>query len=539
MSEFARDMSLDEQIGQVISVGFQGPTPSPEIIDLIQNYHVGNVILFTRNIQSAQQVKELTQGLQKIARDAGHRYPLLISVDQENGMVQRMGDGVPAFPGSMALAAVDDEQLVQQVARATGENLYALGINTNLAPVLDINSNPDNPAIGVRSFGEDPRQVARFAAAAVRGYLESGIVASLKHFPGHGDTVVDPHLSLPTIPRNLEQLEALELIPFISGIAAGAECVMVSHMYMPGLMDRELPATVSREVITDLLRHHLGFKGMITTDCMEMNAVSETIGTERAAVMSLQAGIDMVLISHLYSRQAGAIKAIKAAIADGSLSPDVIRQAAENVLSLKARRLSWDALTHPLASETVQAHRRFGEAAYARTTTLVRNDEGLLPLHRQPDQHVLLVFPRPQAYTLAVDKYMPYDIFEESMRHRLPGVTAITIHEKATQEEYARLDQAARESDLIITITVNAHIDPQQAGIVKRMLHSGRPTIGVAVYNPYDLVAFPELKTYLATYECTTPALEAVIRVIFGEAEAQGKLPVSLPGLYERNHSAR
>ncbi|MBO0778864.1 MAG: glycoside hydrolase family 3 C-terminal domain-containing protein [Ktedonobacteraceae bacterium] len=539
MQEYTQGMSLEEQIGQVISVGFHGLAPTPEIIDLIQKHFVGNVILFTRNIHSPQQVSELTQTLQRIARDAGHRHPLLISVDQENGMVRRLEEGVPAFPGNMALSAIDDEQLVYEVARATGHNLYVLGINTNLAPVLDINSNPNNPAIGVRSFGEDPQQVARFAAAAVKGYRASGIVAALKHFPGHGDTPADPHLSLPVIPRSLEQLEELELVPFRAGIAAGTESVMVSHMYMPGLMQQSIPTTVSREVVTDLLRKRLGFEGMVTTDCMEMKAVSDTIGTERAAVMALQAGVDMVLISHSYSRQIGSIEAIKAAIADGGLSPEVVRLAAEHVLRLKARRLSWDALTHPLGQEEMQAHRELGERAYALSTTLVRNDEGLLPLHVRPDQRVLLVFPRPQAYTLAVDKFMPYDVFEESVRRRVSQVTALTIHETASQEEYAQLDQAVREADLVITVTLNASIDPRQAEIFQRVLSAGRQTIGVAVYNPYDLLAFPQLQSYLVTYECTTPALEAAIRVLFGEVVAQGRLPVSLPGLYERGHRAR
>ncbi|MBO0781633.1 MAG: glycoside hydrolase family 3 C-terminal domain-containing protein [Ktedonobacteraceae bacterium] len=534
--QYTANMSLEEQIGQLIGAGFPTTTPTPEIIDLIQNRHIGSIVLFARNIQSPQQVSELTQSLQKIAREAGHRYPLLISVDQENGMVQRMGDGVPAFPGNMALGAVGDEQLVYEVALATGRNLRSLGLNVNLAPVVDVNNNPSNPVIGVRSFGEDPQRVAQFAAAAVRGYREAGVVSTLKHFPGHGDTAVDSHLSLPVVPHDLERLESLELLPFRRGIAAGANSVMIAHLYLPQLMQQEMtPSSISPEIIRGLLRERLGFGGVITTDCLEMEAVSKTIGTERAAMLAIKAGLDIALISHTYARQTGGIDAIKAAVQDGSLSEDVVRQAAERVLSLKARMLSWEA-PQPLSGETLRQHQQLGTSAYERSTTLVRNDEGLLPLHLRPEQRLLLVFPQPTSYTLAVDKFMLNAVFEETIRRRHGQVSAIAISTKAGQGAYERLDRALQEADVVITVTINVNIDPQQAEIVKRILGCGRPTIGIAAYNPYDLLSFQQLQTYLATYECTPSALEAVARVIFGEIRAQGHLPVSLPGLYEVGH---
>src|SRR6266516_3539596 len=243
-------MTLEEQIGQLLMVGFWGSTPSQEIIDLIQRYQVGNIILFSRNIRNACQVLELTQSLQMIAKEAGHRFPLFIAIDQENGIVQRLGETATIFPGNMALGAIGSEEIAYKVALATGRELKALGINMNLAPVVDVNNNPANPVIGVRSFGEEPHQVAQLAAAAVKGYSSAGIITCLKHFPGHGDTAVDSHLALPTIPYTMERLAAIELVPFSNGIEAGADSVMISHIYFPSLMRHEvLPSTLSPTVV--------------------------------------------------------------------------------------------------------------------------------------------------------------------------------------------------------------------------------------------------------------------------------------------------
>src|SRR6266705_5778658 len=346
-------MTVEEQIGQLLMVGFWGTTPSLEIIDLIQRYHVGNVILFTRNIHEIQQVLEPTQKLQEIAKEAGQRYPLLIAIDHENGIVQRLGDMVTIFPGNMALGAIGSEEIAYKVAMATGNELKALGINMNLAPVVDVNNNPANPIIGVRSFGENPSLVARLGAAMVKGYHAAGIFSCLKHFPGHGDTAIDSHLSLPVIPYTLQRLEALELVPFRSGMKAGAESVMIAHVAFPTLAEQNtLPATLSPSIVQGLLREQLDFKGVILSDCMEMRAISDTFGTERAAVTALQAGNDLVLVSHTYTRQRGSTEAIEAAVRAHELNAKAVRQAAEQVLKLKARYLSWNDI---VTSTTVPA----------------------------------------------------------------------------------------------------------------------------------------------------------------------------------------
>lgn len=532
----ASDLTLEEQIGQLLMVGFPGTTPTPQLIKLIQHYHVGNIILFSRNVQSARQLHELAASLQELARQGGQRQPLLIALDQENGMVQRLGEDATIFPGNMALGAVDSEQSAYEVALAAGQELCALGVNLNLAPVVDVNNNPANPVIGVRSFGEDPRQVARLACAQIRGYQDAGVATCIKHFPGHGDTATDSHLAMPTVPYEMERLEDIELVPFRSGIAAGTDCVMTAHIYFPALMGTtNLPATLSPAVIRRLLREQLGFQGVILTDCLEMNAVSETVGVGRGAVLAKQAGNDLILISHRYDRQLAGIEALKAAVQAGEIAPEAIREAAGRVLALKQRlgeREQRQSVAPTLADVGSTAHRQLSDRIYARSTTLVRNEQNLLPLRLEPDQRLLLVYTHRDAWTQVEDKGYPEAFLVENLCLRHAHTDVIVLSEKTTPADYERLSSVAREADAILMVTVNALHDPQQAQVMQEFIKLGRPLIGLAPYSPYDLLAFPDLATYLVTYEYTRPAIAAAVRVLFGEIPPQGKLPVSLPGLY-------
>ena len=536
MPASASDLTLEEQIGQLLMVGFPGTMPTPQLMKLIQRYHVGNVILFSRNVQSARQLHELTARLQELAREGGQRQPLLIALDQENGMVQRLGEDATIFPGNMALGAVGSEQSAYEVALAAGQELRALGVNLNLAPVVDVNNNPANPVIGVRSFGEDPRQVARLAGAQIRGYQDAGVATCIKHFPGHGDTATDSHLAMPTVPYEMERLERIELVPFRSGIAAGTDCVMTAHIYFPALMGTtNLPATLSPAVIRQLLREQLGFQGVIMTDCLEMNAVSETVGVGRGAVLAKQAGNDLMLISHRYDRQLAGLEALKAAVQAGAIAPEAIQEAAERILALKQRlgeREQRRSTTPTLADVGSAAHRRLSDQIYARSTTLVRNEHKLLPLHLEPDQRLLLVYTHRDSWTQVEDKGYPEAFLVECVRQRHAHTEVIVLSEKTASADYERLYSAAREADAILMVTVNALHDPQQAQVMQEFIKLGRPLIGLAPYSPYDLLAFPELATYLVTYEYTRPAIAAAVRVLFGESSPQGKLPVSLPGLY-------
>lgn len=522
---------MERQVGQLFVAGFAGTTPTPEILDLIQQRHIGGVILFTRNLRDTRQTFELTRALQDAARAAGHRYPLLIMIDQENGLVRRLGKGSTRFPGNMALGAVGSEELVYEIARATGAELRAQGVNMNLAPVVDVNNNPLNPVIGIRSFGEDPANVARLGAAAVRGYREAGVLATLKHFPGHGDTATDSHLSLPEVPFDLDRLERVELVPFRRGIEAGAEAVLTAHIHLPALMPDEAgPASLSRSIITGLLRERLGFDGAVITDCLEMDAVAATVGVARGAVMAIQAGSDLVLVSHRADRQYAALDAARKALAGGELDAQQVQQAIERVMRLKQRYLSWETL--PKEEELIivgsAAHRELGERTFSLATTLVRDDAGTLPLKLNADARILIVARPLSDITKASDVAYGHEQLVQTIRRHHEHVESrmLTADSSAQDEQYVM--EAARSADVVLVVTLNAHRDPDQARMLRQVAVAARRIVGLAVYDPYDAETLPEIPTFLATYDYGQQALEAAARALFGESPLAGRLPVTV-----------
>ncbi|HEX3273038.1 MAG TPA: beta-N-acetylhexosaminidase [Ktedonobacterales bacterium] len=519
MDDLTDGMTLDEQIGQLFVVGFPDQTPTPELLDLIQREHVGGVILFSRNVSDQPQTSALTHTLQSTARAAGHPAPLFVMIDQENGLVRRLGHDSTPFPGAMALGSIEDaaasERIVEEVARATAQELLAHGVNMNLAPVMDVNNAPENPVIGVRSFGSDPEVVGRLGVAAMRGLQDMGVIATLKHFPGHGDTTVDSHLALPVVTAPPERLEAVELAPFRQGIAAGAECVMSAHVAFPALTgDTTTPATLAPEALTDLLRERLGFAGVIMSDCLEMDAIAGTVGVEQGAVQTLRAGADLVLISHTLERQRAAIAAVRAAVAVGALSEGQVRLAAERVLRLKRRFLTWsDTPPAPIDAELQRAHRELSVRAYRRSVKVVRDVDGLLPLHPRADQELLILDCPPRAITAAVD--IPYrsNWLVDAVRRRHNRVRALTL----TADTVADALLATQTAEFILLSSVDAFRDTERLEAMRRIAHIGRSVIGLALGLPYDAESLPEVGSYLATYDYSQPALAAAASVLFGD----------------------
>lgn len=332
------EMSLSDKIGQMLMCGFEGTVvPDDGIRELIAKGGIGGVIYFARNVETPEQVAGMTAELQQAAAEGG-KAPLWISIDQEGGMVARITEGVALMPGGMAIAAAGSVEDAYQAALISGRELSAMGINLNYAPVLDVNNNARNPVIGVRSFGESPEKVADYGAATIRGFQDAGVAATAKHFPGHGDTDVDSHLDLPTVRHDRARMDSVELVPFRRAIAEGVDAMMSAHIYFPALEQEKLPVTLSKAVLTGLLREELGFGGIIMTDCMEMNAIAEHYGTVEASVLAIAAGADIVLISHRADRQLAAIEAILHAVAEGRISEARIDDSVRRLLALKVKR---------------------------------------------------------------------------------------------------------------------------------------------------------------------------------------------------------
>jgi beta-N-acetylhexosaminidase len=326
-------MSRDK-IGQLFMVGFDGTTVSADLAAFIKEYRPGGVILFSRNLDSAEQIVELTNALQRCSPHS----PLLISIDQEGGRVSRLPKEFTIFPPCEVLGRCNSSELAYAAAATTAKELRAVGINMNMSPVLDVNSNPANPVIGDRAFGSDPGTVCELGVPTVGGLQDNGVVACGKHFPGHGDTVADSHKELPLVAASRERLERIELPPFRHAVARGVATMMTAHVLYSALDDQR-PATLSPAIIGTLLRKELRYDGVVLTDDLEMHAIIDHYGIEEATVQSILAGCDMPLICKDRNREAAAMSALDKAVADGTISTQRLEVSLTRIDRLKQRFL--------------------------------------------------------------------------------------------------------------------------------------------------------------------------------------------------------
>ncbi len=530
-------MTLEEKVGQMMMPDFrrlQGKNITallPEIAETIKKYELGGVILFRENVGSTDQAVRLVHELQQAAQKFG----LLVAIDQEGGVVTRLQQGTE-LPGNMALGAARSQTLAWKAGDVIGSELASLGINTNFAPDLDVNNNPDNPVIGVRSFGEDPQLVAEQGIAYMRGLRNNGIVATVKHFPGHGDTAVDSHLGLPTVPHGLERLSQIELYPFRQAIAAGVDAIMTAHVTFPGLDDTRvrskkdgskiaLPATLSRKVITGLIREQLAFDGVIFTDALNMQAIADHFGPADAAVRAIQAGADILLMPvELKKVIAGVLEAVRT----GEISKERIEQSLGRILTLKIKR----GIMKEEDPETVEArlihaqemigselHKRVETEMAQRSITLVKNS-GVLPLKLEESQQLVVVG---SAYVEnlanALQKY-----------HDLTRV--VRVEQKGlTAEQWKQVIQA----DVVIVASSTSDVqgrslaDPHMKLYRQIIEQRGKPVIGVGIRNPYDIMAYPRVDAYLAQYGFRNASFAATAETLFGWNQPSGKLPVTIP----------
>lgn len=325
-------MSLDEKIGQVIIAGFEGTDVNNELQSLISEKYIGGVILFSKNVESASQVVALNNEIKEINKV--NKNPIFISVDEEGGIVSRMPSEMKNIPTNSDIAKYDDENLSYNIGKVIGKEVSSLGFNLNFAPVLDINSNPNNPVIGNRSFGDNEAIVSKLGIATMKGLKDSNVIASVKHFPGHGDTSVDSHVGLPVVEHDLERLKSFELVPFKKAIDAGADMVMVSHIMLPKIDEKE-PATLSKTIITDILRKDMNYNGVVVTDDMTMGAIINNYDIGEAAVKSINAGVDIVMVCHQYDNVIKVIDSIKEAVKNGTITEERLDKSVERILKLK------------------------------------------------------------------------------------------------------------------------------------------------------------------------------------------------------------
>jgi beta-N-acetylhexosaminidase len=558
-----RRMTLEEKIGQLVSVGVNAVFLSQESDEFkelrrqVEQNKIGGLILFRGPVYESV---HLVNRMQRFAR-----VPLLVSADLEAGAGMRF-DHTINFPWNMAVGATGDAELARRQGEVTAREARALGVRQVFAPVVDVNNNAQNPVINVRSYGEDPHAVARMAAAFVEGLQCGGVVATAKHFPGHGDTAVDSHRGLPVIDLPRARLDSVELVPFRAAVAAGVGSVMVAHIglpqldatrvaplkrpenFRPGYADSEvlvegatLPATLSQAVTTGLLRRELGFDGMIVTDALDMSGLTIYFEPGEAAVRSLLAGADVLLKP---PDADAAIRGVREAVGAGRLTERRIEESARRVLAAKfdlglvrQRLAPLEEIDTVVSSAEAQ---RLAQQIADRAFTVVRDDARLVPAPPPVSADARLFV---LAVTNGEDRLFVAQPFAATLARAGRRVEVAVLDERSSEKEVEKALERARGAALVVaalygrvrTGQANSGALPEPGRrALDKLVERGGPLVAVSFGNPYLLQSFPKLKTYAVAYGDMPSLQRAAARALLGQIDVTGRLPITLPNLYAR-----
>ena len=508
-------MSREDKVGQLMMVGFGGTGVDESVEALVRGRRVGGVCLFKRNIHGSAQVARLNDALRRLLADG---IPPFLALDQEGGNVVRVDEGVVVLPGNMALGATRSAELAYAAGRAQAEDLKRLGFNMNLAPVLDVNLNPRNPVIGIRSYGDSVPLVSELGRAFVRGQQEAGLVTVAKHFPGHGTTDADSHRALPVMRESREEVLA-QMEPFRAVVQEeGLDGLMTAHVAVPGLTGDDVPATLHPEVLEGLLRRQLGFDGLVITDELEMEAIAQRYGVGRAAVRAVNAGADMVLVPWRQEKKTEVYEALLAATARGEIAPGRLDEAVRRILTAKLRRDLFappPLLEERLSTPPPKAHAELARRIARQSVTLLRTD----------GRH----FPLPREARLAV--ITPEESLGEALLERSPGARVLSVPAWPSRARRVGLRQQARalaeDAEVVVVGVINSH----QLELVTLAAATGRPVVVVSLGLPYLAERVEEARAVLAVYSYQPAATEAAAAALFGEIGTPGRLPVGLEQL--------
>ena len=526
-------LTLKEKIGQMIVCSCSGRFFNREseerqrLKSLVTNSKIGGLILFGGDVY---ETALLTNSLQKLAK-----VPLLVASDLERGLGNQI-EGATQFPPLMALGAIDSEEQAFLMGKVTAIEARACGIHLTYAPVVDVNINPLNPIINTRSFGEKPELVSYLATAFIRGCQENGLLATAKHFPGHGDTDLDSHSLLPTVKADLNRLEKVELFPFRQAIKAGVSAIMTAHLQLPALdFTPNLPATLSRKIITEILRGKLGFKGLIVTDAMDMGGITTLYSSQEAALKAILAGVDMVLLP---PQPEEVIESLIQAARRGDIPIKRINSSVRRILEAKAKvglhRQKLVDINELDIKIGAPPHLELAQLMFENAITLVKNTNQLLPL--TPSKQKVAVF------SLSSDPggYFAGKIFALEVEKRSPDTLSF-FADAYTGEKFLSQDfSQAQQADVIIFALFSflrarkgsVDLCPRHIDLIRQAASSSIPVVVISFGSPYFLRHFPGVNSCLCAYRPSPEAQIAGAKAIFGEIDIKGKLPVSIPGLY-------
>jgi beta-N-acetylhexosaminidase len=530
-----RSMTLRDKIAQLVFIPFHGAAPNVRtreyrrFMKLVRETHVGGLVLVNWSQGRVTQKAEphaLAAFLNRMQRVA--KVPLIVTADFERGASMRV-DETTVFPHAMAFGATGDPSLARYEGQITAREARALGVQWVFFPVADVNSNPDNPIINIRSFGENPEQVAKFVTAFIDGARadpKTRVLTTAKHFPGHGDTAVDTHLNLAVVSGDRARLEAVEWAPFRAAIKDGVDSIMTAHIAVPALSPAELPATLSPAILTGLLRGEMGFQGIVVTDALEMGGIAKGYSTGEAAVKAIEAGADGLVMP---PDPDAAIRAVLAAVRSGQISEQRINESVERLLGAKQRVgldrrrfVDLEAISDEVNSpESNQRAQEISNLA----VTLVKNEKQVLPL----------AAPAKACYlTLAEGHYSTEgQAFAREVRRRVAGarITALdaTMPVPAPDAGCESFVVAAFAS--VAAYAGDVALKGDYPKLIESLLASGKPVVLVALGNPYLLRSFPHAAAYLATFSTVAPSEVAAVKALFGEIAIRGHLPVTIPGV--------
>ncbi len=485
--------------------------------DFLTKYQPGGVVLLGDNLGNPEAVARLINSYQQAVTEAGG-LPMLVAVDQETGPISHLRDGFTLFPTPALITATGQPQLAYQVGEAVGDELHAVGINMDLAPIADLETNPNNPIIVRRSFGSDPAMVSPMIGAFVNGMQDAGVLATAKHFPGHGDSSTDSHTGLPVVDLSRERLESVELAPFRAAIDAQVSAVMVAHIWYPALeSEKDLPASLSAHIITDLLRGELGYDGLVMTDALDMDAIDTTYNYSDAVIKAIQAGVDLVIAAHISPDSQGlAIQAVVDAVRAGIISEDRINESVNRILAAKMgyHVLDWQPLDLVSASAGVdlEAHDTLISDLFRAGITVVYDRNRVIPL--AADRHIAIVYPATRT-----------QIAQECGTYR-SDIRWVGVSDSPTAEETQWAQDAARWADTIVVFTQNADTNTAQQRLVNAL--PPEKTLVTALWSPYDIQAFPDISAYMVTYSPARAAVPAACAILFGTQSPLGQLSITL-----------
>ena len=522
VEQLVKTMSLEQKVGQLMMIGIPGRELDRATSKLLRDLHVGAVALFGFNIKSNAQLVRLIGDIRKNLSDDVQPF---IALDQEGGNVVRVRSEVAVLPGAMVLGATRDPVLAFLAGQANGVDLRLLGVDMNLAPVLDINRNPKNPVINVRAIGDYPQLVSSLGLAYIQGQQQAEMATVAKHFPGHGTTAKDSHFSLPTLHLTEEELWASEIPPFLDAVQNGLDAIMMAHVQVPALEPSGLPASLSPKIITGLLRGKMGFDGVVITDDMEMRAIEASRDVGKVAVLAIQAGADMVMTIWTAQKKQRIQRSLLQAVQSGAISAERLDESVRRILRLKEKRGSLDSLSRPQPNLSQYLpnpyHEQLIRAIALRGITLVRNEGNAIPICQ--GKKVLVA--------------TPVGVFLKELKALLPEATFLPItlvpNQKTRDAELARIRELGRRYRLVVVAVVNAY----QAWMVQQLAHWLKtPLVVVSLGSPYFLRNFPSVSGYVCAYSSQPSVQRAAAQALGGQTSISGRLPVSINDRYPRGH---